>query len=297
MFFPRRADVTHFFDFLIPPGVRGKTVVSVPDTAYLHYPESVSPLKRLLLKWNMRSSLRRADRILTASEYMREELLAYYGIPAEKVRVLYNSVDTARFKSDLDPARVLHMRETYGIGGEYILYMGALEPRKNLSRLVDAYARLCRRHGDVPKLVLAGRRGFRHEHLERKVTRLGLTDSVIFCGYVAERDKPYLLAGARLFAFPSLSEGVGAPVLEAMACGTPVLTSDRGALPEICGDGALFVDPEETDSIYEGLVTLLFYEEKRLAIAANGVERTKDVRFSRTQNAEELYRIYQELKD
>lgn len=296
MFFPRRADVTHFFDFLIPPGVRGKCVVSVPDTAYLHYPESVSPLKRLLLKWNMRSSLTRADRIITASEYMRQELVSYYGIAASKVRVIYTSVDTARFRADLEPVKIAHVCENYGIRGEYILYMGALEPRKNLSRLIDAYADLVYKMGDeAPQLVLAGRRSFGFEHLERKVARRGLSDRIVFCGFVAEKDKPYLLCGARIFAFPSLSEGVGAPVLEAMACGTPVLTSNTSALPEICADGALFVNPESVGDIRDGLHRLLLDPAFCEELCERALDRLLDGTFDRVQNAEALYRVYREL--
>lgn len=296
LFFPRKADVTHFFDFLIPPGVRGKKVVSIPDTAYLHYPKSVSPLKRLLLKWNMRSSLSRADRIIAASEYMRRELLDYYGIEEERVRVIRPSVDNARFRPDLDPAKISHIREKYAISSDYILYMGALEPRKNLARLVDAYADLYVKMGErLPLLVLAGRRGFGHEHLEKRVAQKNLKGRVIFCGYVEEKDKPFLLAGARLFAFPSLSEGVGAPVLEAMACGVPVLAGDVGALREVAEGAALLVDPESVPQIREGLFTLLTDETARQDYASRALLRAAEPVFSRTQNADLLYRVYGEV--
>lgn len=296
MFFPRRADVTHFFDFIIPPGVKGKKVVSVPDTAYLHYPESVSPLKRLLLKWNMRSSLSRADRVITASAYMHDELVEYYGIAPEKVRVIYNSLDATRFHAGLDPARAAHVARRYGIEGDYILYMGALEPRKNLARLIDAYADLVSKMGDrAPRLVLAGRRGFRHEHLEKHVAARALEERVIFCGYVEEKDKPYLLCGARLFAFPSLSEGVCAPVLEAMACGTPVLTSAVAALPEVCADAPYYVDPESVTKIRDGLWSLLTDETLRNTCIERGLSRAAEPIFSREKNAEKLYGVYCEL--
>lgn len=296
LFFPRRADVTHFFNSLIPPGVRGKKVVTVRDTAYLHYPKSVRPLKRLQLKWNMRSSLARADRIITASCYMRDELVTYYGIDAAKVEVIYSSVDTTRFRADADPARVAHVREQYHIGGEYVLYMGALEPRKNLARLIDAYADLVTQLGEkAPKLVLAGRRGFLHENLERKVAQRKLKDRVIFCGYVAEKDKPYLLAGARAFVFCPLSEGVASPVLEAMACGVPVLTSRVAALAEVCQDAACFADPLSVSQLREGLLRLLTDEAACAELVQAGLERVSQPAFSRTENAEKLYQVYREL--
>lgn len=296
LFFSRRADVTHFFDFLIPPGVHGKKVVSVPDTAYLHYPESVSPVKRLFLKWNMRSSLARADRIITASEYMRTQLIEYYGTDPERVRVIQNPVDTSRFRPDLDPAKISHIKECYGIDGEYILYMGALEPRKNLSRLLDAYADLVPRLGErLPKLVICGRRGFGAEHPEKKAERRALGSRVLFCGYVAEKDKPYLLSGAKCFVFPSLSEGVGAPVLEAMACGVAVLTSNVAALPEICGDAALLIDPHSTPEIRDGLYRLLTDEDLRGQYAARGISRASLEIFSRANSTKCLYQVYQEL--
>ncbi|MBQ2252577.1 MAG: glycosyltransferase family 4 protein, partial [Clostridia bacterium] len=259
-------------------------------------PESVSPLKRLLLKWNMRSSLSRADCIVTASAYMENELVEYYGIFKEKVRVIHHSIDPTRFHPNLDPARAAHICRRYGVDGDYILYMGALEPRKNLARLIDAYAVLVERMGDkAPRLVLAGRRGFRHEHLEKHVASCQLEDRVVFCGYVAEKDKPYLLRGARLFAFPSLSEGVCAPVLEAMACGTPVLTSHVAALPEVCDDAPLYVDPESTDSIRDGLFALLTDDALRETCIERGLLRASSPIFSREKNAEKLYGVYREL--
>lgn len=296
MFFPRRADVTHFFDFLIPPGVRGKCVVTVPDIGYLHYPRSVTPTKRLLLKWNMRKSLSRADRVITASEYMRDALVEYYGIPAEKVRVICPSVDRTRFHENPDPAKTAHIREKYGLPQRYILYMGALEPRKNLSRLLDAYADLVvRLKEELPVLVLAGRRGFGHENLERKVARMGLSERVIFCGYVAERDKPFVFSGACLFAFPSLFEGFGVPVLEAMSCGVPVLTSRVGALPELYEGAAYFVEPNSVSDIREGLYRLLTQPALCETLREQGLSRAQDTAFSRAENAERLHRLYREL--
>lgn len=296
LFFPRRADVTHFFDFLIPPGVRGKKVVSVPDTGYLHYPESLTVVKRVFLKWNMRSSLARADRIITASDYMKRELVEYYGIDPARVRVIKNSVDRIRFRPDLDCAKIAHICEKYGTGSDYILFMGALEPRKNLARLIDAYADLIQLLGDAtPKLVIAGRRSFGFENLEKKVERRGLSSRVSFCGFVAEKDKPYLLAGARCFVFPSLSEGSGAPVLEAMACGTAVLASRAGALPEICGDAALYVDPLSTVQIRDGLCQLVTDEALREDYASRACLRAGQDCFDRAENAEALYRVYREL--
>ncbi len=296
MFFKKRADVTHFFDFLIPPGVKGKCVVSVPDTSYLHDPTFISRSKRLFLKWNMRRSLSRADRIITHSESMKRELMEYYGIREEKLRVIAHSVDTQRFHANLEGAKIAHVRERYHLPERYLLYMGAIEPRKNLSRLVDAYAQLVTKMGrDLPVLVVAGRGGFRHELLRRKVERLGLSDRIRFCGYVAERDKPYLLCGAECFLFVSLMEGFGLPVLEAMSCGVPVLTSAIPAMEEVCGGAALLCDPTSTASIKEGLWTLLNNESLRGEYARKGFERAGLEQFSRTYTCEQLYNVYREL--
>lgn len=295
LFFRRRMDITHFFNFLVPPGVRGKTVATVHDTAFLVYPDTVRTRTRLLLKWNMRRSLRRADRVVTVSEFTRDELTRFYGVAPEKVRVIHNCVDSARFRADLSEKEIARRKSAYRLPEEYLLYVGTLEPRKNLVRLVEAYAAFRQKHREAPALVLAGRNGWMYESIYQKVEELGLQDSVHFPGYVDEKDKPYLIAGAKIFVFPSLYEGFGIPVLEAMACGVPVLTSNTSSLPEVCENAALLVAPQDSDAIAKGLARLYTDEALREQLIERGLARAALPEFTKEFSAEALYQVYLEL--
>jgi glycosyltransferase involved in cell wall biosynthesis len=178
-----------------------------------------------------------------------------------------------------DPAALAEVRARYGIVGCYLLYVGTLQPRKNLDRVIEAFARLAGTPAftDV-KLVLAGKRGWLYDDLFAQVKRLGLTGRVIFPGYVADEHLLALLSGAQAFVFPSLYEGFGIPVLEAGACGVPVITSNTSSLPEVAGDAALLVDPHDVDAIAEAMYRLVTDDALRAELARRGLENVK--RFS-----------------
>ena len=182
------------------------------------------------------------------------------------------------------------VRSRYGLTDNFILYVGTVEPRKNLARLIEAFARITQRYPDL-LLAIAGKRGWLCDDLDALVQRLGLQDRVRFLGFIEESEKPILIRAARLFAYPSLYEGFGIPVLEALSCGTPVLSSNASSMPEIAGDAALLVEPTSTSQIAEALRILLEDEGLRMSMIARGFKRA--LQFDWRSTAEQTLKVYE----
>jgi glycosyltransferase involved in cell wall biosynthesis len=291
-FFNSPADITHFFNFIIPPFVKGRKVVTIHDMVIRRYPETMRAKTKYMLYLNLRKTVRRADRIITDSEFSKKEILTYYRYPPEHIKVIPIGVDTAVYHPGISPDEISRVRGFYRIQGEYLLYLGMLEPRKNIERLLEAYYMAGKKHEHFPLLVIAGRNGWLFERIFRRVKDLGLEGKVLFTGYVADRDKPPLLAGARCFCFPSLYEGFGMPPLEAMACGTPVLSSNAASLPEVLGSAAYMADPASAESIAEGMEALVSDPALRETLRARGLERAQYFNWERL--ADSLHEVYQE---
>ncbi len=292
-FFGKKAKLSHFFNYIVPPFVAGKTVVTVHDMVYRAYPETVRGRTRRMLELGLVKSMKRADRIVTDSEFSKSEIIKYYPQFAEKIRVVPCGVDCTRFHPETDPARLAKVKETYGLPEEYFLYLGTLEPRKNLERLIDAYAAFAKNNEDPAKLVLAGGKGWLYDGIFRKVQELGLAQQVLFTQYIADEDLCALMSGALAFVFPSIYEGFGMPPLEAMACATPVLVSDAASLPEVTGDSAVIVKPDSTSSITEGLQRLYDDSALRERLSQEGLARAKT--FSWERSAALLFDVYCEI--
>ncbi|MEA3341286.1 MAG: glycosyltransferase family 1 protein, partial [Chloroflexota bacterium] len=225
------------------------SLVTVHDLGYLHFPQAHPWRQRLYLDLSTRWSARAAAHILADSEAAKADLAARYGTPPEKITVAYPGYDET-LAPVRDPAAIEAVKARYAISGDYFLYLGTLQPRKNLPRLVEAFAKFAIRNSQFAiQLVLAGKRGWLYDDLFTQVRRLGLEGRVLFPGYVSEEEKAALLSGALAFVFPSLYEGFGLPVLEAQTCGCPVVASSTSSLPEAAGDGALLVDPADTAAI------------------------------------------------
>ena len=292
-FFGKNADVTHFFNYHIPPGVKGKTVVTVHDMTYKRYPETVKLKTKKMLDINLKRSLDRADVIIAVSEFSKKEILHYFPNCEDKIKVIYNGVDLNRFNTNIDKNSQILVQNKYKIEGNYLLYLGTIEPRKNIERLIESYYLVNKESSDTPKLVLAGGKGWMYDNIFKKVDDLKLKDKVIFIGYIEDEDVPALIKGAMIFLFPSIYEGFGMPPLEAMACGTPVLTSNISSLPEVVGDSGVLVDPFSKESIKDGILRMLNDDNLRQELSIKGQERAK--LFSWTRVTEKLYNIYQSL--
>ncbi len=292
-FFGKKADVTHFFNYIVPPFVSGKKVVTVHDMVYKAFPETVRGRTKFMLNTGLKKSMKRADIIVTDSEFSKSEILKYFPQHSGKIRVVPCGVDTEKFRPCEDMERISQVKTSLGIEGDYFLYVGTIEPRKNLGRLIYAYNALAKKLPDAPKLVLAGGKGWLCDDIYAKVTELRLEDKVIFTKYVPSEDMNPLMCGALAFVFPSIYEGFGMPPLEAMACGVPVLTTGEASLPEVTGDCAVICDAYSPKSIAEGLYRLCRDEKLRLELSRRGLERAKQ--FTWERSAEALHKIYKEL--
>lgn len=272
-FFGKRADITLFFNFIVPRGVGGKTVAVVHDMAYLACPETVRKKTKNWLKLTMPGSCRRADAILTVSEFSKQELIKYLHVPAEKITVMPNGVDLEQFRPDIPEEEVARVREQYQLPKEYFLYLGTLEPRKNIERIIEAYGEYVKTADKPPALVLAGGKGWLYDSIFARVKELQLEEQVIFTGYVDAGSVAPMMKGARIFLFPSLYEGFGMPPLEAMACGTPVITSNTSSLPEVVGDAGILVDPLSTTEIREAMARLAEDDALCRELSERGLKR------------------------
>ncbi len=259
------------------PGVGSvPCVVTSHDLGYLHYPEKHPFLERIYLDWSTRHSVRIARRVIAVSRATAHDLAALNGVPEGKIRIIYSGVDKLMQPVD-NPEQIAKLCGRLGISGPYILHVGRLQARKNLPRLVEAFAQI-RGTTRGLTLVLAGRKAGEHRGLLRQISQLGLAGQVILPGFVPEEDLPALYSGAAVCAFPSLYEGFGFPVLEAMACGTPVVCSSTSSLPELVGDAALMIPPTNTGALAEAIHRLLVDNDLRRTLIRRGLERVK--RFS-----------------
>jgi glycosyltransferase involved in cell wall biosynthesis len=235
---------SHVLPLVRPP----RTLVTIHDLGYVTYPHAHPRLQRLYLDLSTRWNARVATHVIADSEATRADLVTHYATPGEKITVAYPGYDETLAPVH-DPTAIAAAKARCGVEGDYLLHLGTLQPRKNLARLITAFASV---EADLT-LVLAGCRGWLTDELFAQVQRQGLTGRVRFPGYVPQADKAVLLSGALAFVFPSLHEGFGLPVLEAQACGCPVLCSDTSSLPEVAGDGALLLPPTDVAAWTEAI--------------------------------------------
>jgi len=283
----RPPDVLFVPAHVMPLACPVPVAVTVHDLGYLYYPEAHRPFDRWYLDWTTRRHARLAARIIADSRATRADLIRHYQADPRRIAVVYPGLDVALARTD-DAEAVSALKARYGIGGDYLLYLGTLQPRKNLVRLVEAFARLQPTAPSV-ELVLAGQKGWLYDDLLARVDALGVRDHVVFTGYVTEDAKASLLTGSLALVYPSLYEGFGLPILEAMACGTPVLTSNVSSLPEVAGDAALLVDPLDTDAIAVGMSRLITETDLRDALIEKGYARVR--KFSWADAARQVLQV------
>lgn len=284
----------HATDFVLPPTTKQtRTLLTVHDLSFVRVPETASPRLKAYLDTVVPLSAQRADHILADSEATRQDLVDLYGLPLEKITVLLSGVD-ARFKPASADA-ILRVRNKYRISDvEFLLSVGTVQPRKNYARLIQALAAL-RERGHNLHLVVVGGTGWLQDPIYEAVHRLSLQPYVHFVGFADDADLPALYSAARCFAFPSLYEGFGLPVLEAMACGTPVVTSSVSSLPEVAGDAALLADPLDVAGIADAVERVLIDNNLRDNLVRAGLARAAEFTWERA--ARELHQTYCRLLD
>jgi glycosyltransferase involved in cell wall biosynthesis len=266
-----------------------RAVVTIHDLGYLYYPEAHPGARRLYLRLSTLWNARRATRIIAISESTKRDIVQHCRLPASKIEVVPHGVD-ARFRPVSDAEQLGRVRERYGTGPSYVLCVGTVQPRKNLLRLIEAWAEYVKHaRAPAPTLVLAGKQGWLAEAIYRRPQELGIADRVRFTGYVAGDDLPALIGGALAYVMPSLYEGFGMPILEAQACGMPVLASPISSLAEAAGDAALFVDPLDVRSIAEGIARIVEDAELRARLRERGLRRVTTWTWERT--ARETLRV------
>jgi glycosyltransferase involved in cell wall biosynthesis len=250
------------------PLVHPCTVVTVHDLGYLYFPQAHPLGARLYLDLSTRWSARVAAHVIADSQATKDDLVRHYATSPDEITVAYPGRDESLRRVD-DPAVIEAVKHRYGIAGEYLLYIGTLQPRKNLARLLTAFSTL---HSllSAPYFVMAGGRGWLYNDVFAEVKRLGLENKVLFPGRVADEDKAALMSGATALLFPSLYEGFGLPVVEAMQCGTPVVCSNTSSLPEVAGDAALLVDPLDVDALAQAMARLLDDADLRRKLIERG---------------------------
>ena len=283
-----RPDVAHFTNGMIPVGSPVSTIVTVHDMSLRLYPHC-HPVRRLLLNRPlMHVAIRQAEAIVTVSHSARRDLLRVHGVAPERVSVVHEAASPA-FQPITDRATLERAREKYGLPPRFALYVGTIEPRKNLMRLVDAFAD-ARVQGIPHHLVCVGPYGWSSRDLAGRIERLGIKDAVHFTGYVDFNDLPAIYNLGEFFVFPSLYEGFGLPVVEAMASGVPVLTSNTSSLGEIAGDAAETIDPSSTEALAAAIYRLATTPELRIELVRRGLERSRS--FSWAQTAKEMLAVY-----
>jgi len=285
-------DIYHSPDFTLPPTLSGiPTLLTVHDLSFLRDPESAAPRLRGYLEVAVKRSVRLATHILADSQSTKDDLIELYLTPEDKITVLYAGVSSA-FRPILDSSQLMKVRKRYNLGDQpFVLSVGTLQPRKNHIALIKAFE-LALRDSDY-NLVLAGGQGWSYEEVHDLVRLRGLQHRVLFAGFVADEDLSALYSSADVMAFPSLYEGFGLPVLEAMACGVPVLASNVSCLPEVAGAAALFVDPRDVEAMSAAMLKLLSNVDLRETLRKKGFERVEQ--FSWQSSAVNLLRVYKNL--
>jgi len=284
-----RLDILHSPDVIPPKGRGWRKVITVHDLAFLRMPNLLTADSRRFYG-NVKRAVREADAVIAVSESTARDLIELLGARPERITVVYEAAD-ANLQPLPVPEAARAVRERHGIDGPYVLFVGTLEPRKNLPTLLQAFARL-RREFPV-RLVVAGGTGWLADDVFRTVQQLAIQDGVLFLGAVEPLDLRPLYCSAEVLVLPSLYEGFGLPPLEAMQCGTPVVVSDAGSLPEIVGNAGVLVSPDDPDDIAHGIGWVLGNPQYRAVLVERGLERARA--FSWERAARETLAVYERV--
>lgn len=286
-------DLFHATDFVLPPTLPAtRKLLTVHDLSFVRVPEAASPPLKAYLDVVVPRSVSRADHILADSDATKRDLIDLYQTPETKVSVLYSGVDE-RFQKVNDSRALEDVQAKLGLTGlKYLLSVGTVQPRKNYARNIEALAKL-RAIGHDLHYAIAGGKGWLDDEMHRIIERTGMTGFVHLLGFVDDEDLPALYSGARMLVLASLYEGFGLPVLEAMACGTPVVTSDISSLPEVAGEAAILVDPYDVDAIVKAIAAIDTDVQLRARLTEAGFAQA--ARFSWRRSAAQLLDVYENM--
>lgn len=272
--------------YVLPIYLPCKSVLTIHDILFESHPEFFPRFHRALMKYFVPLSAKRAHRIIAVSEFTKQEIVKYYRVPAEKIIVTYEGVSSGFVPIADEHLKSRRLKE-YGILSKYLLFVGRIEPRKNIVGILKAFKHLKEKGHEDVTLVVVGHQDkiFRERDLKGEIEKLGLQSEIIFTGGVSERDLCILYNRAEALVYPAFAEGFGLPVVEAMACGTPVITSSTTALREVGEGGALFVDPYSHKEIAQALEQILLDDDLRKRLSFKGLKRSQEFRWEKTARA------------
>lgn len=268
-------------------------VVTIHDISFELFPEFYTKVGKMWRSVLIPFTARRAKKILTVSESSKRDLIDYYGIPEEKIVITYDAVDPDIFRQIQDREELNRLRNRYSLPESFIFSVGRLEPRKNMVRLIRAYASLRKEQKIKHKLVIGGKKDFLYSEIFKAVESLGLEKDVIFTGFIPSEDLALFHNAADLFVYPSIFEGFGLGALEAMSCGTPVVASNTSSIPEVIGDAGLLFDPCDVEEIAKAIYEVISDEELKIRLGRKGLERAK--LFSWEETARKTLKVYEEV--
>jgi glycosyltransferase involved in cell wall biosynthesis len=284
-----KIDIFHAPCYVAPVLASVPSVVTIPDLISLLFPNMTTKRNHYHYKLLLPTVVKKARRIITVSQNSKEDLIRVLGVNGDKVDVIANGIHES-FKKITNDRQLTRVKEKYNLPQKIILYVGNLEPKKNIEGIIEAFSRLIKAGQIEHTLVIAGKKGWLYDGIFKIVAEQELHQNIRFLGYVPRGDLPALYNLAELFVFPSFYEGFGIPPLEAMACGTPVLTSNVAAVPEVVGDAAVMVDPNEVQEIADAIRDITGDEKIRAALTEKGFERAK--LFSWGKTARDTLKVY-----
>lgn len=283
----KRKDIIHFpVPSIISPFIRSPCIITVHDLAFIKF-KTDSWLKNRYRHYSLKYSLKKAKKIIAVSESTKKDIIHYFGIKPSKIRVLYEAAND-RFK--VLKGSKTNLGKKLLLPKKYILSLGTIEPRKNLSRLIEAFDKLNLREY---KLIIAGAKGWKYKKIFEKLDSLKRRRDIIFTGYIDDKDLPQLYNNASVFVFPSLYEGFGLPVLEAMSCGCPVITSNTSSLPEVTCKASILINPYDIKEITRAIKKVLTDNKLRSKLIKEGLKQSK--KFSWKKCAKETLEVYKEV--
>lgn len=289
-------------DILHVPGFAGpkrkgvfKKVTTVHDLIGMIYPRNLGCVSRFYWQKWLPACVKDSDHIIADSENTKNDILRLLRVPEEKVSVIYLAVDSRFKKLEKTPAHKLLLKK-YDINNRYILNVGTVEPRKNIFNLIKAFKLFIgESHDKDMSLVIAGKKGWDYDRCLANARSLGVMDNMRFCDYVDDKDLPILYNNAEAFVYPSYYEGFGLPVLEALNCGVPVICSNKSSLPEVAGEAALYIEPDDMQSIKEMLLKSVYDNDTRQSLSEKALARVKD--FSWKKTADRTIGLYRKVID
>lgn len=291
--FDEKMDVYHFLNYIVPPVANGKVVLNIYDMVYKRFPETMHDRTRKNLEMNLSNLSSRVDRIVTISEFSKNEILNYIDFDSNKIDIIYPGVDHHELRRKIDDESLNSIKHKYGISKSYFIYIGTIEPRKNVETILNAFNELIVSRGKEFQLVLVGMKGWKYESVMKMIHEKFNESDIIMTGYVDERTKISLLKGALGFVFPSYYEGFGLPVIEALAASTPTIVSNIPVFHEIAGESVLYTKTDDFNELKHQMEKLIDSSDLRKELAEKGIVQVEEYTWENA--AQKMIETYMKL--